>query len=75
MTVNERKMTIAYADLLNIQELAQHILKIDVDDLLNPETRKEFAQIVIQLDMVMANVRSYVSSRTDLSKETSNGRT
>ena len=75
MTVDERKMAIAYADLLNIQELVQHILRIDADELFHPEARAAFAQIALQLDTVMAGVRSYVSSHTDFSKETSDGRT
>ena len=64
MTVDERKMTIAYADLLNMQELVQHILRMDVDELFNPETRKAFVQIAYQLDTVMADVGKYVSRHT-----------
>lgn len=43
MTIDERKMAIAYGDLLNMQELVQHILMMDTDKLFNPETRKAFA--------------------------------
>ena len=43
MTVDERKMAIAYADVLNMEELAQHILRMDADELFKPETRKAFA--------------------------------
>lgn len=75
MTVDERKMTIAYADLLNIQELVQHILRMDADELFNPSARKAFAQIAIQLDMVMACAAQYVASHTDFNKEVSDGRT
>ena len=69
MTIDERKMTIAYGDLLNIQELVQHILRMDADELFNPESRKAFAQIAVQLDMVMADVGQYVARRTEFSKE------
>ena len=75
MTIDERKMTIAYADLLNIQELVQHILRMDADELFNPETRKAFAQIAFQLDAVMADVGHYVSRHTDFNKEEQDGRT
>ena len=75
MTVDERKMAIAYADLLNIQELVQHILRMDADELFNPETRKAFAQMAFQLDTVMADVGHYVSSHTDFNKEEPDGRT
>ena len=69
MTVDERKMAVAYADLLNIQELVQHILRMDADELFNPEARKAFAQIALQLDVVMADVGRYVSQHTDFNKE------
>jgi hypothetical protein len=69
MTIDERKMTIAYADLLNIQELVQHILRMDADELFNPETRKAFAQIAFQLDAVIADAGHYVSSHTDFNKK------
>ena len=72
MTVDERKMTIAYADLLNIQELVQHILRMDADELFKPETRKTFAQIAFQLDTVMADVGHYVSSHTDFNENKQN---
>lgn len=75
MTVEERKMAIAYADLLNIQDLVQHILRMDANDLFNSEAKKAFTQIALQLDTVMADVGSYVSSHTDFGKETSDGRT
>lgn len=74
MTVDERKMAIAYADLLNIRELVRHILCMNADDLFNSKAKKAFAQIALQLDMVMSDVGSYVSSNTDFGKETSDGR-
>lgn len=75
MTIDERKMTIAYADLLNMQELVQHILRMDADELFNPEARKTFFQIAFQLDSVIADVGHYISTHTDFNKETSDGRT
>jgi hypothetical protein len=75
MTVDERKMAIAYGDLLNIQELVQHILRMDADELFNPESRKAFAHIAVQLDTVMADVGQYVSRHTEFNKEVSDGRT
>lgn len=69
MTIDERKMAIAYGDLLNMQELVQHILRMDADELFNPEARKAFAQIAIQLDTVMADVGQYVARHTEFSKE------
>ena len=74
MTVDERKMTIAYANLLNMQELAQCILRMDADELFKPETRKMFTQIAFKLDDVMVDVGHYVSSHTDFNKEESDGR-
>jgi hypothetical protein len=69
MTIDERKMTIAYADLLNMQELVQHILRMDADDMFKPETRKTFAQIALQLDVVVADVGHYVSRHTEFNED------
>lgn len=69
MTADERKMTIAYADMLNIQELVQHILRIEADDLLRPEARKAFALAAHCLDQVMTDVGLYVSAHTDFSSK------
>ena len=69
MTIDERKMAIAYADLLNIQELAQHIMRMDADELFSPEARKTFFQIAFQLDSVIADVGHYMSTHTDFNKE------
>lgn len=74
MTVDERKMAIAYADLLNIQELVQHILRMDANDLFNPSAQEKFTLAANCLDVVMADVGSYVSSHTDFNKEESDGR-
>lgn len=74
MTIDERKMAIAYADLLSIQELSQHILRMDADELLSSEARHSFAVVCNELDKVMADVRHYVSMHTDFNKETSDGR-
>ena len=75
MTVDERKMTIAYGDLLNIRELVRHILCMNANNLFNSEAKKAFSNIALQLDTVMNDVGSYVSSHTDFGKETSDGRT
>ena len=75
MTVDERKMTIAYAYLLNMWELVQHIMRMDADELFNPEARKTFFQIAFQLDNVIADAGHYVSSHTEFNKEESDGRT
>ena len=69
MTIDERKMAIAYGDLLNMQELVQHILRMDADELFNPESRKTFFQIAFQLDSVIADVGHYMSTHTDFNKE------
>ena len=69
MTVDERKMTIAYADLLNIQELVQHILRMDVDDLMDEDTRLAFVKLTLNLDKVASKVGKYMSEHTDFNAE------
>ena len=75
MTVDERKMAIAYGDLLNMQELVQHILLMDADKLFNPVAQEKFALAANCLDMVMADVGRYMSEHTDFNKEEPDGRT
>jgi hypothetical protein len=72
MTIDERKMAIAYADLLNIQELVQHILRMDADELFNPGAHEKFALAANCLDMVMTDVGRYMSEHTDFNTETKN---
>ena len=74
MTIDERKMTIAYADLLNIQELVQHILRMDADELMDKDTRFALVQLTFNLDRVVSGVGKYMSENTDFNKETSDGR-
>ena len=74
MTIDERKMTIAYADLLNIQELAQHILRMDADELMDKDTRFALVQLTFNIDRVVSGVGKYMSENTDFNKETSDER-
>lgn len=74
MTIDERKMTIAYADLLNIQELVQHILRMDADELMDKDTRFALVQLTFNIDRVVSGVGKYMSENTDFNKETSDER-
>lgn len=74
MTVDERKMAIAYGDLLNMQELVQHILLMDADELMDKDTRFALVQLTFNLDKVASGVGKYMSEHTDFNKEVSDGR-
>lgn len=69
MTVDERKMAIAYADLLNMQELVQHIMRMDSDELMDKETRFALVQLTFNLDKVVSGVGKYMSEHTDFNEE------
>ena len=69
MTVDERKMAIAYADLLNIQELVQHILRIKSYDLFDKDAKMAFSEIQEDIDRVLACVWRYMSEHTDFNAE------
>ena len=71
MTIDERKMAIAYADLLNIQELAQHIMRMDADELMDKDTRFALIQLTFNIDRVVSGVGKYMSENTDFNKDTS----
>ena len=74
MTIDERKMAIAYADLLNIQELVQHIMRMDADELMDKDTRFALVQLTFNIDRVVSGVGKYMSENTDFNKETSDER-
>ena len=69
MTIDERKMAIAYADLLSMQELVQHIMRMDADELMDKDTRLAFVQVTLNLDKVASKVGKYMSEHTDFSTE------
>lgn len=69
MTIDERKMAIAYADLLNIQELVQHILRMDADELLSEDARKAFMCASMDVDKVVADVGHWMSAHTIFNEE------
>ena len=68
MTIDERKMAIAYADLLQMQELVQHILRMDAEELFGKDARKAFALVDFNLNKVMVDVGRYMSEHTELNK-------
>ena len=68
MTIDERKMAIAYADLLQMQELVQHILRMDAEELFGKDARKAFALVDFNLNKVMMEAGRYMSEHTDLNK-------
>ncbi len=69
MTIDERKMAIAYGDLLNMQELVQHIMRMDADELMDKDTRFAFIQLSFNLDKVASGVGKYMSEHTDFNTE------
>ena len=69
MTVDERKMAIAYADLINMQELVQHIMRMDADELMDNDTRFALVQLTFNLDKVASGVGKYMSKHTDFNTE------
>ena len=65
MTIDERKMAITYGDLICIQDLIQHILRMDADELLSQYARKAFMCASMDMDKVVAEVGHWISTHTD----------
>ncbi len=65
MTIDERKLAIAYADLLCIQELMQHILRMDSHKFFSVDAQMAFATASISLDKVMSNANQLMSKHTE----------
>ena len=68
MTVEERKMTVAYADLLNVQDLLQHVVKMGVIRVIDPKARLALASASVDIETVIASVVGYISAHTDFSE-------
>jgi len=66
MTIDERRMCIAYAYLIQIGELIQHVLKVDAYELLSKERKRDLASAELALDGVRGEIGRYVSSHVDL---------
>ena len=69
MTIDERKMAIAYGDLLNIQELVQHIIRMKSYVLFGEDAKMAFAEIQEDVDRVLADAGRYMSEHTDFNAE------
>ena len=69
MTIDERKMAISYGDLLNMQELVQHIMRMDAGELIDNDTMFALIQLSINLDKVASWVGRYMSEHTDFNTE------
>lgn len=66
MTLDERRMCIAYADLIQVCELIQHVLRVDAYELLSKERKRDLASAELALERVKGEIEKYVSSHTDL---------
>ena len=64
MTLDERRMSMAYADLITIGELVQHIIKIGAYDLLTPGCGVDLASAEDALWRVRDEVGKCVSVHT-----------
>ena len=65
MTLDERRTCIAYADLIQICELIQHVLTVDAYELLSKERKRDLASAELALERVRVEIEKYVSSHTD----------
>ena len=68
MTIDERKMAVAYGDLLCIQDLMQHILRMDADELMGEDARKAFMCASMDMDKVAADMGHWMSVHTNFNE-------
>lgn len=43
MTLDERRMVIAYADMIQVSDLIQHVMRIEAYDLLTADSKRALA--------------------------------
>lgn len=66
MTIDERRMSIAYTDLIQVGELIQHVIRVNACELLSDERKRDLASAELALGRVRGEIEKYVSSHTDL---------
>ena len=72
MTYDERRMCVGYSNLIEIQDLVQHIYRVGAFNLLSPKSKKLIISIEDKLGKVMDEMYKYVSSHTEDDKEKGN---
>ena len=72
MTYDERRMCVGYSNLIEIQDLVQHIYRVGAFNLLSPKSKKLIISIEDKLGKVMDEMYKYVSSHTEDDKERGN---
>ena len=72
MTYDERRMCVGYSNLIEIQDLVQHIYRVGAVNLLSPKSKKLIISIEDKLGKVMDEMYKYVSSHTEDDKEKNN---
>jgi len=65
MTIEERQVSIAYADMLDIGETLQHILQIGAFDRLSDKAKKAFIEAEYRLMDVKYDLYAYMAEHTD----------
>lgn len=65
MTKDEREMSIAYANLIQICELLQHIVRAGAYNMLSCECKKDFIDAEEALIRVKEEMFGYMSEHTD----------
>lgn len=69
MTLDERKMAIAYADMICVEELIQHILRIGAYELLSNKCKARFAEAEMWLGSVKGEFSVLMAEHTDFGSE------
>ena len=64
MTLDERRMCIAYADMIQVEDLIQHVLRVDADKLLSAKRRMDLASATLCLERVKCEILRYVFEHT-----------
>lgn len=69
MTLDERKITIAYADMLRVGDLIQHVLDIGAYELLSNTGKARFADAELLLGSVRSEFSVLMAEHTDFGPE------
>lgn len=65
MTLDERRMVIAYADMIQVSDLIQHVLRIGAYDLLTADSKRALADADEAIREVHNEIMKYTLDHLD----------
>ena len=69
MTLDERRMAVAYADLVSIKDAIQHIYRVEAYGLLSDRKKRRLIEAERCIEDVSGEVQKYMSEHTEWNED------